>query len=87
MSKKIVGKENVDYYNKQNKHVQGVKLHLVYDSGSVKCDGLMTDNVYISANSDMYDSCKALPVGSEVNIYYNRWGTAESVVPCQQQKN
>lgn len=81
---KIVGKEIVDYFSKKsNKQVTGITLHVVYEGDPEKTEGLLTDDFFISTKSNMYDSCVELPVGSEVNVYYNRWGNVETVVPCK----
>lgn len=82
--KQIVGKENVDYTNKQNRQVTGVKLHLMGKDKRV--EGTCVETVFISSRSAFYDDVLSTPLGTVVTLTYNRWGNVEGVVPCADKK-
>lgn len=78
--KKIVGKQNVDYVSKKTgRPVTGVTLHCVGESNRV--EGMGCETIFVSGRSPMYDQCVKLPIGAEINVSYNRWGTADSILP------
>ena len=79
---KVVGKSNVQYISKKTQQeVKGISLHCIGKKNDV--EGEAVETVYISAKSEMFEQCVKLPLGTEVLIYYNRWGNVESVVPCK----
>lgn len=76
---KVLGKENVDYLSrKSNQQVTGVTLHCASDGGG-RVEGQRVDTVFVSARSACYGSVKDIKVGSEINVYYNRFGSVEGV--------
>ena len=83
MSKKIVGKEKVDYVSKKtNQPVTGLTFHCVGDPvvKSERFEGKEVDTIFISSKSPMYAQCAAYAIGSEITVQYNRWGSVESVL-------
>lgn len=79
---KVVGKSNVQYISKRtNSEVKGISLHCVGKKSNV--EGEAVETVFISAKSEMFEQCVKLPLGTEVQFYYNRWGNVESVTPCK----
>ena len=79
---KVVGKSNVQYISKKTQQeVKGISLHCIGKKKDV--EGEAVETVYISAKSEMFEQCVKLPLGTEVQIYYNRWGNVESVTPCE----
>lgn len=80
--KKIVGIQSVDYISrKTNKQVTGLTLHLSFEDARVR--GMATETVFVSSQSICYEDVAALPVGSEVNVYYNRYGSVEDIRPVK----
>ena len=75
---RIVGKQDVDYVSKKtNNPVQGVTLHCVGKSDRVK--GEAVETICISAKSPMYQQCMEYPLGTEVTVSYNRYGSVETI--------
>ena len=72
---KIIGVQLVDYTNKANKHVSGVRYHCTTDNNRV--EGLAVEVVFVSSSvcSDVFS------VGDEVDILYNKYGTVSRVYP------
>lgn len=69
----VVGKESVDYTNKEGKHIQGVNLYCVFDHTDI--EGLGTESFYIPNTVD----CSAVKVGDKVSFFCNRFGTVRFV--------
>lgn len=75
---KIVGKENVDYVSKKtNQPVVGVTLHCVGMSDRV--NGEAVDTIYVSSKSPMYQQCLDFPLGTDIYVSYNRYGSVETI--------
>lgn len=71
----IMGVKKVDYVSKKTgRQVDGFSLWISYERKDVK--GLACDNVFVS--SDRISS--APQVGVLCDVYYNRFGSVESVV-------
>lgn len=69
----VVGKESVDYTNKDGKHIKGVNLYCVFDHTDI--EGMGTENFYIPNTVD----CSAISVGNKVSFFCNRFGTVRFV--------
>lgn len=81
---KIIGKQGVDYVSrKTNKQVTGMTLHCVGTSPNV--EGEAVDTVYISSASPLYQSIVQMPIGTEIQLFYNRYGSVESIVPLSKE--
>lgn len=75
---KIVGKQNVDYVSrKTNQPVVGVTLHCVCKNDRV--NGEAVETLFVSAKSPMYEQCIAFPLGTEITVSYNRYGSVETI--------
>lgn len=82
MTKKILGKQRIDYFSKKsNKQVTGVSLHVVGEDSRV--EGMAVETIYVSEQSPMYAQVVEYPLGSEILVSYNRWGNVEGVTLCQ----
>lgn len=80
MSKKVLGKEKVDYVSKKtNNPVTGITLHCCSNVVSDRCEGQQVETIFVSSKSPMYDQVVAFPIGSDIDVMYNRWGSVESV--------
>lgn len=80
MKMKLVGITNVDYISKKtNERVQGKSLHGLVPCKATEGVGERCENVYISANSDLYNQCDKMAIGGEINVYYNRFGGVEDI--------
>lgn len=87
MNMKVVGKERVDYPSKKTgKQVTGISFNCVMDTNDERFEGMRVDTVFVSTKSPMYDQCAAILVGSEISVMYNRYGSVESVLLCDQKK-
>jgi hypothetical protein len=75
----IVGKQSVDYTNKEGNRVQGLRLYVVYEKRNV--DGVATETFYFSksmlAAAGLSDS--SFTCGSHINVLYNKYGSVETV--------
>lgn len=77
---KVLGKQKLDYVNKQNKPVQGVTLHVVYPFETNGHEGNCTDKLFISAkNEKLSAKMPMIAIESEVNILFNRYGSIEDI--------
>lgn len=75
---KIVGKRMVDYVSKKTQNpVKGISLQCVYARNDV--EGLAVQEIFVNSRSDMYKEISAAPLDSEINVYYNRWGSPETI--------
>ncbi len=75
---KIVGKEKVDYLSKKtNQQVSGVRLHVL--QADVRVEGFAAEGVFISSKYANYDEVANLPLGSEIIIIYNRFGSVQDI--------
>lgn len=87
MDLKIVGKQKVDYVSKKtNQPVVGITLHCVSNTNDERFEGMQTETIFISNKSPMHEQCLAFPIGSEISVMYNRYGSVESVLLCEQKK-
>lgn len=87
MNMKVVGKEKVDYVSKKTgKPVVGISFHCVCDTNNELFEGMRVDTVFVSSKSPMYEQCLTFPVGCEISVMYNRYGSVESVLLCDQKK-
>lgn len=79
MRAKVLGKGVVNYVSKKtNQPVKGVTLHLGRTESAV--EGLAVESVFISAKSDCFEKVAKLPLNSDVDVQYNRWGNVDNVV-------
>ena len=75
---KVIGKQNVDYVSKKtNQPVTGVTLHCVGKSDRV--NGETAETLFVSSKSPMYQQCVDLPLGCEIGVSYNRYGSVETI--------
>lgn len=78
MVAKIVGKETVDYVSKKtNNRVEGMKFHILSSNPGVQ--GKQAESVYISKQAAFYADVSGLPLESEVELYFNRWGNVDGM--------
>lgn len=78
MEYKIIGIEHVNYVNKQNKKVIGLKLYLVFNSDSIKGTGCLP--VYIGEKrGNAYETACLLNLDDNIELYYDRFGNVVSV--------
>lgn len=80
--KKIVGKQKVEYTSKKTQElVRGVSLHCLGTSNNV--EGESVETIFVSARSAMYDEVSKMPIGTNIDVSYNRWGSVEDVRACK----
>lgn len=79
MKAKLMGKGIVDYISKKTgQPVKGVTLHLGKSETGV--DGIAVESVFISAKSDKFEQIAKIPLNSDIDVVYNRWGNVDNVV-------
>ena len=77
---KLVGREIVSYTSKKsNEQVEGLKLHVIGAKDSLKrVEGCAVEALWISKRSEIYEDALALPLDSNIECSYNRWGNLDS---------
>ena len=75
---KIVGKQNVDYVSRKTQEpVKGVSLHCTGTRNNV--EGEAVETIFVSAKSGLYNEVAKMPVGTNIRVSYNRWGSADYI--------
>ena len=70
----VIGIENVDYVNKSQKHIQGVRLHMTFEDPK-KANGHMVEQAFVS--HDVVPT--VLLPGDDIQLHYNKYGRPESI--------
>lgn len=70
---KVIGIEMIDYVNKSNKRVTGMRLHCCFEKDN--CNGVCVDSFYI--NNDKINFIVEL--GDFVEPLYNKYGNVQSI--------
>lgn len=72
----ILGIEKVDYDSrKTGRRVQGTNLHCIVGEPSDRCQGQRVERLYVKQDID----CSSLAVGDRIEVFYNRYGSVDSV--------
>lgn len=80
MKVKVIGIADVNYTSKKtNQLVQGKTLHCTKKAERQEDIGELTETVFISQRSNAFGQIAKIKVGSEVNIYYNRYGAVDDI--------
>lgn len=77
---KFVGRELVDYTSKKtNEQVEGLRLHVLgaKDANS-RVEGCAVETIWISKRSGLYEDALHLPIDSNIDCSYNRWGNVDN---------
>ena len=74
----VCGMEKIDYINKSNKRVEGLKLHCAYEDDT-KCIGLIHESFYINGNFDKLLEEFQIGLGDVIEPLYNRYGNVQSI--------
>lgn len=78
----IIGKAKVDYVSrKTNQQVSGLTLHVTHEDNNV--DGLAVETIFVSSKSNVYADANAVKLGDNVNVFYNRFGSVDSIALCK----
>lgn len=77
----IVGKEIVDYQNKAGNRVRGIRLYFTHTPDKQGVEGLCAGTDYFSDKYGAYQTALTLPIGGEVDAYYNQRGFIDTLVP------
>lgn len=77
MKFEILGKEKVDYVSRRTgQPVKGTNLHCtVLEGGKTGVEGVQVERLYVKETID----CSALAVGDAIDVYYNRFGSVDSI--------
>lgn len=78
MKKTLLGIENIDYMSRKSGNpVKGVSLHVMGESSRVKGHGVET--IFVSSNAGYYEDVLQLPLGCELDVQYNRYGSVDTI--------
>lgn len=72
---RIVGMKQVNFETREGQHMEGVKIFITCEDDKV--DGLMTDSFFLTR--DKFPDADKLVVGSDVIVYFNRYGKVDSL--------
>lgn len=78
---KVIGKQELDFIGRDGNPVQGTKLHCVTKKDYV--EGEAIEGIFINIRSDYHETAKNLPVGTTIEVGFNRRGKPESVHLCK----
>lgn len=80
MKVKVIGIADVNYTSKKtNQLVEGKTLHCIKKAERSEDIGELCETVFISKKSNAFDQVTKIKVGSDVNIYYNRYGAVDDI--------
>lgn len=80
MKVKVVGISNVSYTSKRtNQLVEGKTLHVTRKAERDGDIGELTDTIFVSQKSNVINQVPKIKLGSEINIYYNRYGAVDDI--------
>lgn len=75
----VIGKQMIDYKNKDGKEIKGMKLFVASDKKGV--EGVFAESVFVS--STKMEQCgitfESIKVDDIISIYYNRYGNVETI--------
>lgn len=74
----VFGKQSMKFDTKDGNHIEGIKLHCTKESSSEYIQGKAYEGIFISTKSDMHKLAYDLPVGSVIDVSFNRYGKADS---------
>lgn len=80
---KVIGKQEMNFDTKDGNHVEGIKLHCTKDAPNHHWTGQGYEGIFISVRSDCYESAVKLPIGSDIDVTFNRYGKADSFFVCK----
>lgn len=79
MEKMVVfGKQHLNFRTKEGDQIEGIKLHCTKQIPNEHWEGKAYEGLFISVKNSMIDAANALPVGSEINVEFNRFGKVDS---------
>ena len=81
MAYRVLGLQKLDYTNKENRHIEGIKLHCYFPAKGV--DGVAADSFFISP---MVENVSTDLIGKDVDFFYNRYGKITDVIPVESKK-
>lgn len=74
----LLGVEDLDYVSKKTgKQVKGCNIYVAEQIKNGR--GQKCINFYISALSDVYCDVHEVPIGSEIELHFNRFGTLTKI--------
>lgn len=76
MKCEYVGKQMMDYLNKDGKRIQGVNMHLL--GKSRKVDGTAVSILYVSKSDPIYEDVLKLPYG-KLDIDFDAGGIIQDI--------
>lgn len=80
MKVKVIGIADVNYTSKKtNQLVEGKTLHCTRKAERPEDIGELTDTVFISKRSNAFGQIDKIKIGSDINVYYNRFGAVDDI--------
>lgn len=75
----IKGRKNIDFHNKEGEHIQGVKLHCIYQESS-PTEGQLCELIFVGINKPIYPTACQFPFGTVITPVYNRNGKVDDFI-------
>lgn len=72
---KILGIQNVNYTNKANRKISGVRLHCSTEDNRV--EGFAVEQIFVSSSV----TTESFTIGQEIDVLYNKYGSVERIYP------
>lgn len=77
----MFGRQNLNFKNRDGQHVEGVSLHCTTSSlPNDSWEGLAYEKLWCPAGSAAYSSALSVPVGSDIQVDFDRKGKPVSIV-------
>ncbi len=74
----VFGKQRMKFDTKDGNHVEGIKLHCTKKAPNDSWDGEGYEGIFISVKSDLHKPALELPVGSTIEVSFNRYGKPDN---------
>ncbi len=75
---KVVGKQKINFTNKDGEEIKGIKLHCLSNSSNV--EGQAVETIFINKRSnDSYAVANSVAINGNIEVSFNRWGKADMI--------
>lgn len=79
----VFAKQKMKFDTKEGNHVEGIKCHCTKKAPNDNWDGVGYEGIFVSIKSDLYKTACELPVGSSIEVSFNRYGKPDSFSVCK----
>lgn len=74
----VFGKQEMNFDTKDGNHIEGIKLHCTKEPPNQYWTGKGYEGIFVSVKSDSYKSAVELPIGSLIDVSFNRYGKPDN---------